>query len=171
MVVPWETQKIAIVKICCNSKSFLSKHTLFASLKFVATIYIKFTELPEFCLLGRGGLLNVSLLPKSCFRHVFFSYPEHTHTDSDKDECNERETIKEYNDSEDNNNDNDNNANKGYEDNDNDNILSRSLLRLLHSFELQMIEIRKALNVFQGTFQRQSRKSCIGENASQSTKF
>ena len=76
MVVPWETQKIAIVKICCNSKSFLSKHTLFASLKFVATIYIKFTELPEFCLLGRGGLLNVSLLPKSCFRHVFFSYPE-----------------------------------------------------------------------------------------------
>ena len=45
-------------------------------MKFVATIYIKFTELPEFCLLGRGGLLNVSLLPKSCFRHVFFGYPE-----------------------------------------------------------------------------------------------
>ena len=76
MVVPWETQKIGIVKICCKSKSFLSKHTLFASLKFVATIYIKFTELPEFCLLGRGGLLNVSLLPKSCFRHVFFGYNE-----------------------------------------------------------------------------------------------
>ena len=55
---------------------FLSKHALFGSLKFVATIYIKYAELPEFCLLGRGGLLNVSLLPKSCFRHVFFGYPE-----------------------------------------------------------------------------------------------
>ena len=119
----------------------MSKHTLFASLKFVATIYIKFTELPEFCLLGRGGLLNVSLLPKSCFRHVFFSYPEQKDkdTDNEKDEGNERETIKEYNDSEDNNNNNDNNANKGYEDNDNDNIFNRSLLRLLHSFKLQMI--------------------------------